>query len=352
MSNEAAAHALRHWPLPERASVAQAHGGHINASFLVSAPGELPRWLLQRVNHVVFPDAAQVMRNIVLLLDAPRTPGIELPSLLATREGLAWAVGDDGGAWRCWHLVPGTRTITEPRGPGDAREAARAFGAFARFGSTLDASRLGETIPGFHDTPARLAALHRTIAEDRCGRIASARAEIAAVLARSSLADILSGPLARGEIPLRVAHNDAKIANVLFDGAGRATTVIDLDTVMPGTLLHDFGDLVRSCTSREAEDAEPDRMAADPGLYAALVEGYIAGAGDQLSDAERTLLEPAGRLITWEQSMRFLTDYLSGDTYFATTRPGQNLARAQAQLALLRSLEQQQDTFARFTQGA
>lgn len=343
--------ALRHWPFPAGAKLAAARGGHINASFLVSPPDEPPRWLLQRVNRTVFSDPEQVMRNILVVLDAPRT-GIALPSLVPTDSGRLWAVDDDGEVWRCWLLVPGAQTITEPGGPADAREAARAFGAFARVGAGIDATRLGETIAGFHDTPARLATLQRVIGRDPCGRAGSARAEIADVLARSELASVLTGPLASGTIPLRVVHNDAKIANVLFDAEGRATTVIDLDTVMPGTLLYDFGDLVRSCTSRETEDGQAEQVAADAELYAALVTGYLEGAGDRLVPEERALLEPAGRLITWEQAVRFLTDYLAGDTYFATTRPDQNLDRTRTQLALLRSLERQQSTFVRIAQGS
>ena len=344
--------ALRHWPVPSDATLVAARGGHINASFFVSPPGEPARWLLQRINRAVFPDPQQVMRNILLVLGAPPAHGIGLPSLLRTREGHHWVVDGDGELWRCWHLVQDAHAFTEPRDGGDAREAARAFGAFVRAGAGIDAGRLTETIRGFHDTPARLAMLERTIALDPCNRVTKASREISAVLKRSSLAGTLTAPLARGDIPLRVVHNDAKIANVLFDAEGRATTVIDLDTVMPGTLLYDFGDLVRSSTSREAEDSQSAVIAADPALYAALVEGYVDGVGDQLTGSERALLEPAGRVITWEQSIRFLTDYLAGDTYFATTRPEQNLDRTRTQLALLRSLEEQQGRFKRIVQDS
>jgi Ser/Thr protein kinase RdoA (MazF antagonist) len=144
--------------------------------------------------------------------------------------------------------------------------------------------------------------------------------------------------MAAGAVPCRLAHNDAKIANVLFDRAtGRARWVVDLDTVMPGSLLHDFGDLVRSSVCRTAEDAAAP--AAEPELFAALAEGFLLGVGDMPTATELELLESAGRLITFEQAVRFLTDHLHGDTYYRIDRPGQNLERARSQLALLQSLE-------------
>ena len=166
-------------------------------------------------------------------------------------------------------------------------------------------------------------------------------------LRHRGLAPVLTAPLEAGMIPTRVAHNDAKIANVLFDGTtGRAAMVIDLDTVMPGTPLFDFGDLVRSSVSRSAEDTTAlDDVVAEPELYLALREGYLEGTAGLLTPAEIALLEPAGRVITWEQAIRFLTDYLDGDVYFATEHRDHNLERARAQLALLASLERQKDVF-------
>jgi hypothetical protein len=213
--------------------------------------------------------------------------------------------------------------------------------------TTLDATRLGETIPGFHDTPARLARLEASIARDVRGRVDRAREEIALALRFRSLAPLLVTPLRSGAIPMRVAHNDAKIANVLFEAAtGRAAMVIDLDTVMPGTPLFDFGDLVRSSVSRAAEDAtDLAQVEAEPELYGAVLEGYLSGVGALLNPMERSLLESAGRVITWEQAIRFLTDYLDGDVYFATAHREHNLERARAQLALLGELEARREEF-------
>jgi hypothetical protein len=231
--------------------------------------------------------------------------------------------------------------------PAQAREAARAFGAFQRLLVGLDVPRLRETIPHFHDTRARLAALEAAVAAGSAGRAAGAREEIAFARAHAPLASALAALHERGLAPERVAHNDTKINNVLFDDAtGEAICVIDLDTVMPGPSLCDFGDLVRTVSSRAAEDERDlSRVEADPALFAALAEGYLAGAGDLLAPAEREQLVAAGEVMTYECGLRFLADYLAGDVYFRVKRPGHNLDRCRAQFALLRSLERQADDF-------
>lgn len=334
---------LSHWLALDDPRLSLTRGGHINASFLVADGAAPPRWLLQQVNSRVFPSPEMVMQNIeVVLAGAATSPaaGIALPALIRTASGTSWVRDDDGELWRCWEMMPNARSTTRVTGPADAREAGRAFGAFARLATTLDASRLVETIPGFHDTPARLAALESSIARNVSGRVDRAREEIALVLRHRALAPLLVAPLQAGLIPTRVAHNDAKVANVLFDAStGHAAMVIDLDTVMPGTPLFDFGDLVRSSVSTAAEDTTAlHEVEAQPELYRALREGYLAGTGGLLTPAELDLLEPAGRVITWEQALRFLTDYLDGDVYFATTHSDHNLERARTQLALLASL--------------
>jgi Ser/Thr protein kinase RdoA (MazF antagonist) len=290
------------------------------------------------------------MQNIeTVLAGAAAGPAtdIRLPVLQCTPEGDGWVHDAAGELWRCWEVMPGLRSTAKVGSALDAREAGRAFGAFTRMATTLDAGTLAETTTGFHDTPARLARLEASIARDVRGRVDGAREEIALALRYRALAPLLVTPLQSGAIPTRVTHNDAKIANVLFEAAtGRAAMVIDLDTVMPGTPLFDFGDLVRSSVSRAAEDAtDLTQVEAEPQLYAAVLEGYLAGTGGLLTPMERSLLEPAGRVITWEQAIRFLTDYLDGDTYFATSHRDHNLERARAQLALLGSLDGHREEF-------
>ena len=333
-----------------------ARGGHINASFFVADGAAAPRWLLQCLNRSVFPSPELVMRNIeVVLSGAAAMPdaAVSLPTLLRTPGGEGWVHDAAGDLWRCWAVLPNARSTAKVSGAPDAREAGRAFGAFARIATTLDAGLLAETIPQFHDTPARLSWLEASIARDAMGRVDGAREEIALALRHRSLAPLLVAPLQSGAIPTRAAHNDAKVANVLFDaGTGRAVMVIDLDTVMPGTPLFDFGDLVRSSVSMSAEDAIAlGPVEAELELYDALLEGYLGGTGGLLTPAERLLLEPAGRVITWEQAIRFLTDYLDGDTYFATSHREHNLERARAQLALLASLEARREEFERLVRS-
>lgn len=349
----AAEKVLGRWVALAEPRLTPAPGGHINSSFFVADGSTAPRWLLQSINRQVFPSPEAVMRNIEAVLAGAAAAAAEvgLPVLVRTVADEAWVHDAEGELWRCWAVVPGARSVTRVEGPAEAREAGRAFGAFARMATTLDAAGISETIPGFHDSPRRLLRLEESIARDVRGRVDGAREEIARALRFRALAPVLVEPLRTGAIPTRVSHNDAKIANVLFDsGTGRATTVIDLDTVMPGTPLFDFGDLVRSSVSTSAEDSTvANEIEAEPELFAALLEGYLEGTGGLLTPAERSLLEPSGRVITWEQAIRFLTDYLDGDVYFATAHREQNLERARAQLALLGSLEERSQEFVRMS---
>lgn len=339
LTPEAAAAAF----LGDGATCAPFAGGHINASWLVRRGAE--RRFLQRINAHVFPDPRQVMANVTAVtahVRACRAP-VTCPVLLPTLSGRPWLEDGSGGIWRCTEYVDGEVKPTVGSAH-DAREAAFAFGAFSRMLASYEGPPLPETIPGFHDTAARLRQLEQAVALDPLGRVAAARSDIEALRQRAPLADLLPPRMAAGALPCRLAHNDAKIANVLFDRAsGHARWVVDLDTVMPGSLLHDFGDLVRSSVSRAAEDdALPT---AEPELFEALAEGFLHGTGDTPTVTELELLESAGRLITFEQAVRFLTDHLQGDTYYRIARTGQNLERTRSQLALLESLEARSQEF-------
>jgi aminoglycoside phosphotransferase (APT) family kinase protein len=237
--------------------------------------------------------------------------------------------------------IEGTRPIERAATEAEARATARAFGRFLAQLLDLPGPPLHETIAAFHDTPARLAAFERAVAADRVGRAASCRAEIDALLERRAVASALAVPAARGEIPVRPTHNDAKIANVLFDRAtGDALCVVDLDTVMPGLSLHDFGDLARSGISDSAEDERDlSRVVVRVPFFEALARGFVEGAGEALSPAERSLLATGAEVIVYEQAIRFLGDHLDGDRYYRTTRPGHNLDRARNQIRLLEGLE-------------
>lgn len=326
-------------------------GGHINDSFRVDArAGNTGRaYLLQALNRSVFPhpdlvmnNVSRVTRHLASRLEAAGVADRERRalSLLPTRRGGEWLTEADGTCWRMFRFITGTVVLDRARDPQDARVAARAFGEFLRLLSDYDGPPLHETLPGFHDTAARFDRLEGAVRGDPCGRTAGAGAEIEAVMAQRSLADLLPPLLASGEVPRRVVHSDAKISNVLLDErTGEALCVIDLDTVMPGSALWDFGDMIRSMASGAAEDEEDlARACVQLPMFAALVRGYLEAVGPLLVPRERALLGFAGRLITLEQAVRFLTDHLEGDRYYRIARPGHNLIRCRTQLALLHSL--------------
>jgi len=316
----------------------------------LESAGTAHRYLLQQINRHVFHrpgDVIENMRRITSHLaqrlaregatDATR----RVPSLVPTREGGLAHVDASGETWRLVPWIAGTRSVARAATEAEAHETARAFGCFLRQLGDLPPPPLHATIPGFHDTGARVVALERVASEDRAGRLSACRDEIAALLDRRPLATALADPFARGEIPERPVHNDAKIANVLFDAAsGEGLAVVDLDTTMPGLAPHDFGDLVRSVVSDSEEDERDlGRIRVRSGVFAALAGGFLAGIGGALSSAERSLLVTGASVITYEQAARFLADHLDGDRYYRTTRPGQNLDRARAQLELVASLE-------------
>jgi hypothetical protein len=326
--------------------------GLINHSWLASvdSAGAVRRYLLQQINRHVFRRPAEVLENMQrvtghlrarLAREGAHDLDRRVLALVPTREGAPGHVDERGETWRLVPWIEGTRSVERAATQADARETARAFGRFARQLTDLPPPELHATIPAFHDTEARVRALERVIAEDPAGRAAGCRAETAALLDRRPLAAALAGPAGADATRLRPVHNDAKIANVLFDAAsGEALCVVDLDTTMPGLAAHDFGDLVRSSVSDSEED-ERDlaRVRVRTGIFAALAQGYLAGIGDALPPAERAQLVTGARVIVYEQSVRFLADHIGGDRYYRTSRPGHNLDRARAQLALLASLE-------------
>lgn len=332
-------------------SIAPWPGGHIHDSYVLryERPDGPVRFLLQRINPRVFPQPGLLMDNIARvtghLAERLRAAGAadlerRVLTLIPTRAG-AWFCRDRRGeCWRLYRFVEGVRVVLTVQTPQQAEQAGRAFGEFHRLLADFPADQLHETLPHFHDTPRRLAALEEAVAADECGRAARAAAEIEFAAAQRGLADALLSPLRAGEIPQRVVHNDAKVSNVLFDAeSDLALGVVDLDTVMPGTVLYDFGDMVRSMTCPADED-EPDlrRVAVQLPLFAALVHGYLARAREFLTPRERELLVAAGCVITFEQGVRFLTDFLQGDRYYKTSCPDHNLRRCRTQFRLLRSL--------------
>mgnify|MGYP001586796404 CR=1 FL=1 len=323
-------------------------GGHINDSYRViarRADGTLVPYLLQHVNPTVFPDASRLMENIAYVtrhLAAHRRAGRTARAtltLVPTIAGAAWMEDAARSCWRIYTFIAGTHAVEYTSQPAQALEASRALGEFLSLLADYDGPDLHVTIEGFHDAAARFVQLEAAVERDIVGRSGSVGQEIGLALGYRALAEVLPPHLASGAVPLRVVHNDAKIANVLLDDAtGQARCVVDLDTVMPGSLLHDFGDMVRSMTTPTDEDeADVARVGVRLDLFEAVARGFLETAGPTLTPTERSLLVFAGRLITLEQAARFLTDYLDGDRYYRA--PGdQSLRRVRAQLRLFETL--------------
>lgn len=338
--------------------VAPCGSGHINDTYAATyREGEaIRRFVHQRINHDIFRDPVSMMENIARvtehlqrkLADEPDAEG-EALALVPTRDGANHYVDRSGNYWRTYRMVEGARSYDTVQSEDQAYQAARAFGAFQRRLADLPGPRLHETIPDFHNTPKRFAAFLAMKDADPLGRAAAAGPEIRFALDREPLTRILLDPHRQGLIPERITHNDTKINNVLLDDrTGRGVCVIDLDTVMPGLALYDFGDMVRTATCAAAEDERDlGKIAVQVPLFGALVRGFLETAGTCLNPMEIALLPQAGMLITFETGLRFLTDHLAGDTYFKTHRPGHNLDRCRTQFALVRSLEQNQDELAR-----
>jgi Ser/Thr protein kinase RdoA (MazF antagonist) len=323
--------------------------GHIHDTYRVFfAPAGSPaRMILQRINTQVFRNPDLLMENIARVtahlaaqLAADPDGDRRALTLMPTRALAALHTDQDGGLWRAWRYIPNAYSRDQIDSPAQAFQAARAFGLFQQQLASLPPPPLHATIPDFHHTPKRYAALEDAIARDAAGRVRTAQAEIAFARARQSIPALL----VESGLPERVTHNDTKVNNVLFDErTGAGLCVIDLDTVMPGLAAYDFGDMVRTMTCPAPED-ETDlaRVRVDLSLFDAVARGYLSAAGSFLTPAEKDSLLIAGKLITFELALRFLTDHLNGDTYFKVHRPAHNLDRCRAQFALVESIEAQE----------
>lgn len=274
-------------------------------------------------------------------------------SLVPTLDGNASMIDKRGDHWRMYRYLEGMRSYDSAPSKAHVSEAAREFGRFLGLLRDLPGPRLNETIPDFHHTPARFARLHDVCAADPHNRKRDCLREIDQALAHEETAGLLIQLHERGDIPERIVHNDTKLNNVMFDSAtGKAVCVIDLDTVMPGLAPYDFGDMVRSATMTAAEDeTDLSLVAMRLDYYEALARGFVSATGDFLTEAEAESLPVSGKIITIEAGIRFLTDYLSGDEYFRTRRPAQNLDRCRAHFALAASINDQLDDMQKLTRN-
>ena len=323
--------------------------GHINDTMLATfdRDGKHRRFIFQRINHTVFKNVPELMENICRVTShlAGKLNGNDprgALTLVRTRDGEPYCETPEGDFWRVYLFVEDARTYEVVEHPRQAFEAARAFGRFQQSLSDLPGGRLHETIPFFHDTPKRFAALQKAAGEDVADRRKEALPELEFAFQREGETGRLLDLLRAGDIPERITHNDTKINNVMFDNlTDEAICVTDLDTVMPGLSLCDFGDMVRFAANTAAEDeTDLSKVGVSLPAFEAIVRGYLAGTGDILTGAEWEHLVFAGKLIAYEIGIRFLADYLQGDVYFKIARQQHNLDRARSQLRLVASIEE------------
>ncbi len=342
--------------LPGRLQVAERTGsGHINDTYLLRLVEgtQCHAYILQRINHLVFKDPAALMDNICRVTDHLRgkmaAMGLgdcdrRVLRVLRARSGEPWVRLNTGEWWRAFPFISGSVSYDRLETEAQAFYAARAFGGFVALLDDLPGPELTATIPSFHDGPTRLAQFHQALALDRVGRAATARQEIDYLMAQAKTLEVLPRLMHQGVLANRVTHNDTKINNVLFDlASGEGLCVIDLDTVMQGSVLFDFGDLMRTTVGNMAEDAtDVEALALRPEIFRGLVRGFCDGAGSTLSPVERELLAFSGQVMSLLIGSRFLTDYLDDDRYFKVSHLEQNLNRCRIQFrlnALLREAE-------------
>ena len=316
--------------------------GHINVTYLVVTESGR-RYILQKINNSIFKDVAGLMGNIAAVTKYLRkivTDPRGVLTLVPTKDGKDYLRYEDGSFWRVYDFVEQSLCLQAPETPEDFYQSAVAFGNFQQQLKDFPAETLCEVIPNFHNTVDRYRIFKEALAADVCGRAASVKAEIDFALAREQEAGTLVNMLAEGRLPLRVTHNDTKLNNVMLDEATRKPLcVIDLDTTMPGLSLYDFGDSIRFGAATAAEDEKDlDKMVMDLSLFETYTKGFLS-ACPGLTENERDMLPMGAKLMTLECGVRFLTDYLSGDTYFATHYEGQNLDRCRTQFKLVADME-------------
>lgn len=326
--------------------------GHINETYLVTYDmnglGRL-RFIFQRISKALTKESILLMGNVQKVTEHLRKriitdggdPYREALTLVNAPDGNCYYEDSDGECWRVYQFVEGATCYDQVENPKDFYESGVAFGTFQSNLSDFDASLLHETIPGFHDTKKRLAKFKEVLKADVLGRAKDCQEEIDFVLSHEDLANVLGDLLSAGELPLRVTHNDTKLNNVMIDDkTGKGICVIDLDTVMPGLSVNDFGDSIRYGANTAKEDEKDlSLVSLDLDLYNTFLKGYLDGCNGSLTPKEIEMLPVGAKVMTYECGVRFLTDYLEGDVYFHISRPEHNLDRARTQFALVSDME-------------
>lgn len=336
--------------------VRELQSGNINNTYCLSykqKDGTVNRYTLQNINNYVFKSPQSVMHNMSLVCGHLRdayiregvSPARRVIELIETKDGGALHVDADEKYWRAYHYIDDATAHNTAADPMLFYEAGRGFGEFQRRLHDFPADQLVETIPNFHNTKKRFYTFVASIDRDAAHRVGEVEDIIDFLFDRRRLMGEIVDRIACGTLPLRASHNDTKINNVMIDDkSGHALCVIDLDTVMPGSVLYDFGDAIRFGASTAAEDEEDtSRVSLDMELFALFTRGYLEEVRDILTPEEIRLLPLGVKVITCEQVLRFLTDYIDGDLYFKVRHPQHNLVRARAQMALLEDVERKYD---------
>lgn len=327
--------------------------GNVNSTFHVEIKEEdgsiHDKYILQKINTYAFKNPDQLMENIVNVTNYigdqasanGQDPTRETMKVIFTRDGDTYFTHENGTCWRMYTEVEDTYCLNQVENPDQFYKSAKAFGKFQNHLNDFDATSLHETIEKFHDTRDRYAQFEDALEKDPAGRADSVRDEIDFIIAHKEETAYLMDRLEEGILPLRVTHNDTKLNNVLFDNVSdEAIAVIDLDTVMPGLSVHDFGDAVRFGANEAAEDEKDlSKVSLNLELFEAYTKGYFETCGDILTEEEKDDLVWGLKIITLELAIRFLTDYLLGDVYFNTSYEGHNLDRARTQIKLVEDIE-------------
>ena len=323
--------------------------GHINDTYLI----EPKKYILQRINTSVFPDAENLMKNIVSVTEFLKEkiiaeggdPERETLSVIKTKDGKDYYKDEEGRCFRVYKYITDSLSFEVAENLDQIYMSAKGFAKFQQRLSDFPAENLHEIIKDFHNTPVRFKNLEKAVKEDKMGRVKNVEAEIEFAFSQKSWISAVVDGIADGSIPVRVTHNDTKINNILFDAKTKeAVCVIDLDTVMPGSMLYDFGDALRMGASTAAEDEQDlSKVSFNLDAFRAFSKGYLEEMRDKLTKREIELLPLSAKLLTYECGTRFLTDYLEGDTYFKIHREGHNLDRARTQFKLVADMTEKFD---------
>jgi Ser/Thr protein kinase RdoA (MazF antagonist) len=343
---------ILNFPVPGALATIEKFGsGLINDTYLCTFRDgeEIRKYVLQRINASVFKSPGDVMENVEVVTqhiaarlraEGVADPYTVTPALIHARSGRSHHVDGSGSCWRVFHFIEDGTVFDQVKDVHHAYEIGRGLGRFQSLVADLAPSRLHDTLPGFHHTPRYLEAYDDVVTRDAGGRAAGAGQEREFVSRRRKLAPMLTELMDSGRLPLRVVHNDPKVNNVMVHRVtGEALCMLDLDTVKPGIVHFDFGDCVRSVTNPAGEDGDLDRVTFDLPLFRSVTRGYLSEASSFLTKKEIEMLPASVKVITFELGIRFLADYLRGDTYFRINHPSHNLLRARVQFKLLESIE-------------